>query len=409
MSSLDAASFPDDRDPTLPGEPDPYPWFHRLRRDDPVHFSPFANAWMLTRYADAEKYLRDRRFSRVAYLDSMRAKYGAEQPILKFQSRELSFLDGDEHSWLKDVAAKAFTPARISAIRPHIRAAVDASLDKLLPAGRFDVIADYAYPLPADVISAMLGIPREDWTMLREWVDGILLSRGIVRTAAMIETGDKSARAFADYLSRLISARRQYPSGDLMSAFIAAEEKGRKLSDDQLVSMIETLFAAGHGTTRSLIGLGILALLKNPDQLALLSAEPARITRAVEEMLRYDPPTQAPSPQVALEDVEIGGKTVRKGEAVSVLFGATNRDPARFADPDKFDLTREDLEHLAFSLGPHYCLGASLARAEAQIAIGVLVERTASIELAENNPVFQQAGRFRGPVGLKIEVSARRS
>lgn len=241
--------------------------------------------------------------------------------------------------------------------------------------------------------------------MLRQWVDGIIVSRGIVRTPAMMAEGDLSARAFGDYLRALIAQRKARPADDLMSALISARERDRSMTDDQLVSITETLFAAGHGTTRSLIGLAVLALLRNPHQLARLRAEPSLITSAVEEALRYDSPTQAPSPQVATQDVEIGGATIRKGQAVSVLLGAANRDPARFPDPDRFDITRKDNDHLAFSLGPHYCLGASLARAEAQIAIAALVARTSNLRLADVEIRYQVAGRFRAPAALPIEFT----
>lgn len=180
------------------------------------------------------------------------------------------------------------------------------------------------------------------------------------------------------------------------------------MTDDQLVSITETLFAAGHGTTRSLIGLGVLALLRNPNELAKLRAGPGLITSAVEEALRYDSPTQAPSPQLAVEDVEIGGKKIRKGQAVSVLLGAANRDPARFPDPDRFDIERKNNDHVAFSLGPHYCLGASLARAEAQIAIAALVAQTKDLRLAGGEIRYQIAGRFRAPAALPVEFTLAR-
>jgi len=396
-------TFPDDRDPTLPGVADPYPLYHLLRREDPVHWSSFANAWMLTRHADATAYLQDRRFSRVAFLDAMRTKFGDNQPILKFQSEELAFLDGEKHMRLKNLVGKAFSPQRIAAIRPWIRAAVDARLDELAPSHRMDVIRDFAYPLPANVISQLLGVPEADRAKLRAWVDGIVLSRGLVRTSEMMEEGDRSAAAFEKYLRELLAKRRSNPSDDLMSAMIAAEEQGASLSEDQIVSMTETLFAAGHATTRSLIGLGLIALLRHPDELARLRSNPDLIADAVEEMLRYDPPTQAPSPQVAMEDVEIGGKLIRKGQMVSVLIGAANRDPARFPDPDRFDIGRRDHDHLSFSQGPHYCLGASLARAEAQIAILALVERFPRLRIVERAMRYQIAGRFRGFESLPVE------
>jgi pimeloyl-[acyl-carrier protein] synthase len=398
-----APAFPAEVDPTLPGHPDPYPLYRQLRETDPVHWSPFMNGWVLTRHGDAADYLRDHRFSRVAYLAAMRAKFGGGGPILKFQSGELSFLDPPEHSWLKNVVAKAFSPQRIAAMRPHIQASVDAMLARAAGAKTMDVVADLGYPLPADVIAKMIGVPPEDWPSLREWVDGIVISRGVVRTPAMMAAGDRAAENFEAYLRELIARRRAKPADDLMSALIDAEEKDRRMSDDQIVIMCETLFAAGHATTRNLIGNGVLTLLNHEAELTRLRDEPDLIESCVEEVLRFDPPTQAPSPQLALEDVDIGGRRIRKGEAVSVLFGAANRDPARFADPDRFDIARTDNEHFSFSFGIHYCLGASLARAEAQIAIATLIRRMPRLRLATGDLKWQKMGRFRGLESLIVE------
>ena len=395
-------SFPTDIDPTLPGHPDPYPLLHRLREDDPVHFSAFVNGWVLTRYADAIAYLRDRRFSRVAYLDQMRAKFG-DQPILQLQAGELAFNDPPNHTMLKGLAAKAFSPSAIEAARPSVEARVDELLDELAGAGRIDVIADFAYPLPADANSAMVGVPREDWEMLRGFVDGVILSRGIVRTKAMMAEGDRSARQFMDYLRALVKARRARPQTDLMSAMIAAEERGRRLTDDEVVTMAEQLFTAGHGTTRNLIGSAVLALIQNPAEFTKLRENPKLIESAIDEALRYDSPTQAPNPQVATEDVEIGGRKISKGEVVSVLIGAANRDPAKFPDPDRFDIARADGEHLAFSHGMHFCLGASLARLQAQIAVGAIVRRMPRIRLAAGQLKWKTMGRFRGLESLPVE------
>jgi pimeloyl-[acyl-carrier protein] synthase len=265
------------------------------------------------------------------------------------------------------------------------------------------VIADFAYPIPADVISAMLGVPREDWAALREWVDGIVVSRGVVRTPEMMAEGARATIAFHDYLERLMEAKRRAPGADLMSALVGAQESGRAMEPESLITMIETLFAAGHATTRNLVANGLLALLSNPGEHRKLRENPTLVASAVEEMLRYDPPTQAPSPQVATADTEIGGRTVRKGEMVSVLFGAANRDPARFEDPDRFDIERADNEHLAFSHGIHYCLGASLARLEAQIAIGAIVARFPKLRLGAEEIRWERRGRFRGPSAVRVE------
>ncbi|MGA6974019.1 MAG: cytochrome P450 [Candidatus Binatus sp.] len=395
-------SFPADVDPTLPGHPDPYPLLHRLRTDDPVHFSAFINGWVLTRYADAITFLRDRRFSRVAFLDKMRAKFG-DQPILDLQAGELAFNDPPNHAMLKGLAAKAFSPNAIAAARPNLEARVEEVLDGLAGAGHMDVIADFAYPLPADAISAMVGVPRTDWAMLRGFVDGVILSRGIVRTPAMMAEGDRSARQFFEYLRALVKERRARPQADLMSAMMTAEERGLRLTDDQVVTMAEQLFTAGHGTTRNLIGSALLALMQNPQEFSRLRENPQLIESAIEEALRYDSPTQAPNPQVATDDLEIGGRKISRGEVVTVLIGAANRDPAKFPDPDRFNVSRADGEHLAFSHGAHYCLGASLARLQAQIAVGAIVRRMPRLRLATDQLKWKTMGRFRGLESLPVQ------
>jgi cytochrome P450 len=394
--------FPLDVDPTLPGHPNPYPLFHRLRADDPVHYSPFIGGWVLTRYADAIACLSDHRFSRVAFLDTMRAKFG-DQPILRLQAGELAFNDPPIHTALRGLIAKAFSPGAIEAARPAIAARVEEALDRLDGAGRMDVIADFAYPLPADAISAMLGVPREDWNRLRGFVDGVIVARGIVRTPAMIAEGDRSAREFTDYLRELVKERRARPSNDLLSATIAAEERGRRLTDEEVVTMAEQLFTAGHGTTRNLIGSAILALLQNPMEREKLRDNPDLIESAIEEVLRFESPTQAPNPQVATAELEIGGRKIAAGDVVTVLIGATNRDPAKFPDPDRFDIARIDGEHLAFSHGTHYCLGASLARLQAQVAVGALIRRMPRLRLATTDLKWKVMGRFRGLESLPVE------
>jgi pimeloyl-[acyl-carrier protein] synthase len=400
----DDQRFPENGDPTLPGYSDPYPYYHWLRSNDAVHFSEFMQGWVLTRHADAVAYLKDRRFSRASYLRKMREKFGADEPIFAFQAHELAFTDPPEHTWMKNVFGKAFSPAAIARMRPATEAIVRARLDALAGHREIDIVADVAYPIPADVIAAMLGAPAEDWEKLRELVDGIVVSRGIVRTPQMMEEGSRSVRRFNDYFVGLLEERRRRPTDDLLSAILVAEDSGRKLSDEQVLSMVETLFAAGHATTRSLIANGVLVLLSHPAELKKLRENPALIASAAEEMLRYESPTQAPSPQAAMEDVELGGKTIRKGEIVTVLFGAANRDPARFPDPDRFDIERADNEHLAFSMGIHYCLGASLARLEAQVAIAAIVARYPNIRLSGGEPEWRSMGRFRGLQALTVRI-----
>jgi pimeloyl-[acyl-carrier protein] synthase len=248
----------------------------------------------------------------------------------------------------------------------------------------------------------MIGVPRADWEMLRGFVDGVILSRGIVRTTSMMAEGDRSARQFMEYLRALVKERRARPTDDLMSAIIASEERGHRLDDDQVVTMAEQLFTAGHGTTRNLIGSAVLALLRNPAEFAKLRDDPGLIESAIEEALRYDSPTQAPNPQVATAEVEIGGRKISKGEVVTVLIGAANRDPAKFPEPDRLDIARNDGEHLAFSHGMHFCLGASLARLQAQIAVAAIVRRMPRLRLATGALTWKTMGRFRGLESLPV-------
>lgn len=391
-------------DPTLPGHPDPYPHYDCLRTDDPVHWSDAVGGWVLTRYADARAFLHDHiHSSRGAYIDSLAEKYG-DGPIFQAQRRELAFMDPPAHHRLRHLLGKAFTPHIIDAMRPHIARIVEDLLDRAAGQPSMDVIADLAYPLPSIVVSEMLGIPQADRERLRGWVEGLVTSRGVVRTAAMIEAGNRSTEAFTAYLRDRVPRRAAEPGSDLLSALIAAEDDGSRLSQAQIVAVVQTLFAAGHATTRNVIGNGMLALLRHPDQLARLRAEPALIVSAVEEMLRYDGPTQSTSPFVLTEPLEIGGCKVEKGQSVSVLLGAVNRDPAQFPDPGRFDIARQPNAHLAFSTGIHVCLGAALARLEAQVAILGLVQRMPGLALTGDALEWQSAGRFRGLKALPVAI-----
>ena len=389
-------------DPTLPGHPDPYPHYAQLRRERPVHWNDAVGGWVLYRHADAEAFLHQHgKLSRAAYIDALAAKHG-DGPILRAQRRELAFMDPPPHHRLRHLLGKAFTPHTIESMRPHIARIVDALLDRVAGRGAMDVIADLAYPLPSIVVSEMLGIPEADRGRLQEWVDGLVTSRGVVRTPEMIEAGNRSTEAFTAYLHDLVQRRAALPGADLLSALIAAEEGGERMTEEQIVGVAQTLFAAGHATTRNVIGNGLLALLRHPAAHARLCAEPALIVSAVEEMLRYDSPTQSTSPFIVTERLEIGGQAVEAGQSVSILLGSINRDPAQFPDADGFDVARAPNAHLAFSTGMHVCLGASLARLEAQIAILRLVQRMPKLALADGALEWQANGRFRGLRALPV-------
>ncbi len=392
-----------DFDPSLPGHPDPYPIFHRLRADAPVRFSPHMGGWVILRYADATAFLRDHaHFSRAALIEQMLRKFGP-QLILESQSHELAFSDPPGHTRFKNLVSRAFTPQAIAALQPHLEEIVDGLLDRLTGRGQMDVIADFAYPLPSIAICEMLGVPQADAAQMTRWVEGIVASRGVVRTQEMITEGDRATLGFDDYFNRQIEDRERHPGGsDLLSAFLTVDYHGDRLSRLEILTILSTIFAAGHATTTNLIGNGLLALLRHPDELQRLREHPEMIASAVEEMLRYDAPTQAVSPMVAREELEIGGQRVSAGETVSVLIGACNRDPERFPDPDRFDIARPDNEHLSFSHGIHYCLGAGLARLEGQVAIARLLQRMPNLRLAGERLEWKEMGRFRGLKALPV-------
>ncbi len=276
-------------------------------------------------------------------------------------------------------------------MRSHIQAIVDQLLDDVEKAGRMDVIPDLAYPLPAMVIAEMLGVPPEDRDRFKKWTDDLAAFLGGIRNMGeIIEDAQRSVLEMTDYLQGIIRECRQNPSDDLISALVAAEEQGDVFSEEELYSMFVLLQIGGHETTTNLIGNGLLALLQNPDQLQKLRDNPSLIESAVEELLRYHSPIQTLG-RFAMEDLEIGGQRIAKGQYVVNYVGAANRDPAQFPDPDHLDISRQENRHLAFAFGPHFCLGAALARMEGQLAIGTILRRLPQIQL---EPPFSADSRL---------------
>jgi pimeloyl-[acyl-carrier protein] synthase len=387
-------------DPSLPGlAADPYPLYHRLRAEDPVHWSPAIGMWVLTRYADAVAVLRDdRRFAKGGRRVVERKL--ASGPLLEVQSRWMLFLDPPDHERLRGLVTKAFTPRRVEEMRPHIQSIVDGLLDAV-ENGEMDVMSELACPLPVWVISEMLGVPDEEQSELMRSAEDVARTLDPVLTPDVVDRGSRAVQACVDVFRLLARARRSSLNGDLLSALITAEENGNRLTEDELAATCLLLFAAGHETTASLIGSGTLALLEHPDQLDLLRNQPSLVRGAVEECLRYQPSAQMTG-RLALEDVEIGGKTIRKGNRVMVSLGAANRDPEVFPDPDRFDISRPNLRQIAFGGGIHFCLGAALARIEAQVALGTLVQRMPSLRLSGEKPRWRESFSLRGLEYLRV-------
>ena len=385
-------------DPTFVA--DPYPTYRQLRAEDPVHHSPMG-FWVLTRYDDVVAALRDPRLAKEAIAAFVAARFGAPVPITG-----LSMLDRDppDHTRLRSLVSKAFTPRVVEGLRPRIQQIVDGLLTRALEKGSMDVIEEFAYPIPVNVICEILGVPVEDHERFKGWsldiargLDSILLPRD----SEVPKRSVASRTALAEYFRELIAKRRASPRSDLLSALIAAEEAGDKLSENELLATCILLLIAGHETTVNLIGNGTLALLRHPDQLRRLRENPALIGTAVEELLRFDGPVQRTA-RIPSEDVVIDGHTIAKGEMVMPFIGAADRDPAQFPDPDRLDIGRTDNRHIAFGWGIHFCLGAPLARVEGQLAINTLVQRLPSLALATDAPEFRESLTLRGLKSLPV-------
>jgi len=379
----------------------PYPFYRRLREQDPVHASPLG-AWILTRYDDAVMVLRDPRFGREGMADLLEARLGYDTDVS--HTRDMLFRDPPDHTRLRGLVSRAFTPRVVEAMRPHIQDIVDGLLDRLEAGHGMDVIEDLAYPLPVTVICEMLGVPIADQNVFKQWSADIARSLDAAILPAdseVIPRGREARDALRAYLRSLIATRRKSPRADLLSALIAVEEEGSKLSEGELVSTCALLLIAGHETTVNLIGNGLLALLQHPDQLRALLDNPALIQTAVEELLRYDGPVQRTG-RMATADVEIGGKQIPKGSVVVAAIGAANRDPAQFPDPERLDIARRDNRHIAFGFGIHFCLGAPLARIEGQVAIGTLLRRMPALELVSGIPEWRESSVLRGLKTLPV-------
>jgi cytochrome P450 len=377
---------------------DPYPHYRRLRETDPVHRSPLG-FFVASRHADASFVLRDKRFGK-DFVGRMTRRFGdkvLEEPIYRSMRHWMLQMDPPDHTRLRGLVVKAFTARRVEDMRPRIQAIVDATLERVAPRGRMDLIADFALRLPVTVICDMLGIPEEDHEMIfsgarggGRLLDPVPLSR------AEIDAANADNVATAEYFQQLFDLRRRKPGDDLTSELVQAEEQGSKLSNEELTANIILLFGAGHETTVNLIGNGLLALHRNPDQLRLLRSDASLTANAIEELLRYDSSVQLTG-RTALEDVEVGGVAVSKGESVLCLLGAANRDPAVYRDPDRLDITRANIRPLSFGGGIHFCLGAQLARIEGEVAIATLLRRLPGLTLDDaEHPSWRQTFVLRG-------------
>ncbi|MEU9117348.1 cytochrome P450 [Streptomyces sp. NPDC048483] len=358
---------------------DPYPLYARMRRESPVHRGP-QGIWYLTRYADVEQALGDLRLSndRERMTSALVARDGRLRDLSRLTARlgrVMSNTDPPDHARLRKLVNKAFTARRIEGLRDRIRTLVDRLVDAAVVAGpTMDLIAAVAAPLPHAVVCELFGIPAGDRERVKAWF------RGLGRITEDIERAEVVVGEFEEYLMWLAGQRRTAPGDDLISGLVTAQARGDQLTDEELLSTCFMLITAGDETTTNLIGNGTLALLRHPGQLARLRAEPGLIRPAIDELVRYDSPTQS-IVRVVSEDVTVGGRTLPAGDLAYLVLASANRDPDRFADPDRLDLTRPGNRHLGFGNGPHFCLGAPLARLETELAIGTLVRKAPGLRL----------------------------
>lgn len=383
----------------------PYPIYHSLRSVEPIHQS-FKSMWVLTRYADAKAVLRDPRFCVDKMPNNVKhkgnyLKQNDFNTLAQAISKWLIFLDPPEHTRLRGLISKAFSSTSVEFLRPQIQQITDELISKVRHKGSMDIISDFACPLPCNVIAAILGVPVEDWFKLYHWSDELSNILDPLRSLEDYELMNKVALEFTDYFKSLIAQRQKSSQKDLLSALITVKEQNNKLSEEEIISVCMLLFFTGEETTVNLIGNGMLALLRHPQQMQQIKTQPMLIQSAVEEMLRYDSPIQITT-RVATEDVDLDGVTIRVGEKVLVSLGAANRDPAQFPDPDRFDITRSNNSHLAFADGIHYCLGAVLTRIEAEIAINTLVQELPDLKLSPDKLEWRNKVAFRSLKALPI-------
>jgi cytochrome P450 len=384
---------------------DPYPLFHRLRCEDPVHWDPFLHCWVVTRYSDVVEVLRD--FSAQCTPTSeylTRIGLAALNPVAKVMVKQMLFLDPPAHTRIRTLAAAAFTPQRVEALRSHIRDIAKNLLAKVKPKGRMDVIPDFAEPLPSIVTAEMLGLPVADHRQLKSWSQDFAEVLGnFQHNPDRVSKLVKTTEAMTEYF-RSAMRRESLPPNGLVNSLMEAEIAGDRLTEDEVIANSIITMVGGQETTPNLIGNGVLTLLRNPDQLERLRLNPSLIPSAVEELLRYESPSQQTA-RIAPQDVKLGDKQISKGQVVRAVMAAANRDPERFPNPDQLDITRPDNRHVAFGYGGHFCFGAPLGRLEGQIAFEEMIRQLPTWSLEPGPLVWRTNLGLRGLTSLPIRFT----
>jgi cytochrome P450 len=413
----------------------PYPFYAQLREYDPIHWDEEMGFWVLTRYADIYSLYTDERFSRAQGLMRGFERLSAQdqriaQPVYHSFSKTVFYADPPYHTHLRGLMNHAFTPRRVEQLRPYVQQIVNELLDAAQAKGGMDVIRDLAYPLPVMVIAELLGLPASDRARFKGWSDDLFAILGTVRkkSQSLLERAAQSLEEMSAYVKDLSQKRRENPQDDLLSALlletdhddlpnprdyessphatgglVREAQASSMLTEAELVANVNILLSTGHETTTHLIGNGVLNLLRHPDELLKLKEHPQLLSSAIEEMLRYDNPVQI-TYRSAIADAQINGKSIHKGDLVNTIIASANRDPERFSDPDRFDITRSEGRHLSFGLGIHYCIGAPLVKMEAEVAFSTLLRRFPQLQLATDHLEWQEHPIFRGLKALPVSL-----
>ena len=385
----------------------PYPLYHRLRMEDPVHWDPYLFVWVVTRYQDVIRVLRDFSAECAPTPEQLTAMGVADMnPVAQVMVKQMLFMDAPAHTRIRGLAAHAFTPARVEVLRAHIHEITERLLEPALEAGRMDVIPDLGEPLPCIVSDEMLGVPAEDHRQLKSWSRDFAQMLGNLQhdpnqTPKVLRTVEEMTA----YFRSAMRDQRSRPREGLVNTLMNAEIDGDRLTEEEVVANCILTMVGGQETTTNLIGNGVLSLLRHPDQLAKLRGDLTLIPSAVEELLRYESPSQHTS-RLAPGDVDMGGCRIRQRQVVVAVMGAANRDPERFPDPDRLDITRQDNRHLAFGWAAHFCFGAPLARIEGQIAFEAIVRGMADLALEPGPLVWRTNLGLRGLKALPVTFKA---
>jgi len=392
-------------DPEVLGNP--YPLFCRLRTEDPVHWDVFLHTWVVTRYIDVLEVLHSFSAERTHTPEKLKSMGLSEMsPIAQLMVKQMLFMDPPSHTRLRSLASQAFSPARVAVLRSHIREIVNRLLDAVQKEGQLDIIRDLAEPLPAIVTAEMLGVPLSDRLQLKAWSADFAEMLGNFQHNP--EHAPRMLRAVQDmtvYFRDTIRRQKDHPQEGLVHSLMTAEVDGDRLTEEEVVANSIVTMVGGQETTTNLIGNGVLTMLRNPGEVKRLQEDLSLIPSAVEEMLRYESPSQHTG-RLAAQDVELGGRLIKKGQAVMAVMAAANRDPERFSDPDRFDVARTDNRHLAFGYAAHFCFGAALARVEAQEVFGAIIRRLPGLELQPSPLIWRNNLGLRGLTALPIRFQA---